>query len=83
MKKPRKSTAKGKEVPHGPHGGNTSGYFPTVPAAAWDPATESEDSDDGFDGSTPGIELELLDGFALYDIYGVRIFKKEITNGKL
>ncbi|KAI1779571.1 hypothetical protein F4818DRAFT_145078 [Hypoxylon cercidicola] len=80
VKKSKRKEAKGKEHITGSHGSNTSGYFPAVPMT-WDPLMEGED--DEFDGLPQLPEIELVEGVAFYDVYGIRIFKKEIVAGKL
>ncbi|KAI0378035.1 hypothetical protein F5Y04DRAFT_166070 [Hypomontagnella monticulosa] len=77
----KKRSAKGKEpatIPNDYH--NIGGHFPVVPVE-WDATSESEDDEE--DGSVRWPKLELVEPFAFYDIYGVRIFKKEIASGRL
>lgn len=76
---PKKSETESKEHATGLHGNNTSGSFPTVPLA-WDLLMEEEDE---FDGLPRLPEIELVEGFAFYDIFDIRIFKKEVVSGKL
>ncbi|KAI1090651.1 hypothetical protein F5B19DRAFT_316337 [Rostrohypoxylon terebratum] len=74
-----KVTTKGKQPATHQAGFNTSGPFPVAPTE-WDDVSESEDDEDQ---QTPIQRLELNEGYSFYDIYGVRIFKKEVANGRL
>ncbi|KAI1073761.1 hypothetical protein F5B20DRAFT_565986 [Whalleya microplaca] len=60
-------------------GGGTN--FPVFNVDTWDAASDSEDDDYG--DEVPGSRLELIEGFAFYDVYGIRIFKKEVATGRL
>ncbi|KAL7629098.1 hypothetical protein AAE478_000616 [Parahypoxylon ruwenzoriense] len=76
-----KGTGKGKGVSTSLNGdSNASGPYPVFPVS-WDTASESEDDDDDDIPRVP--KLELIEGFAFYDIYGIRIFKKEVASGRL
>ncbi|OTB03778.1 hypothetical protein M426DRAFT_262879 [Hypoxylon sp. CI-4A] len=80
-KKSKNSVAKNKEPAPNPNTTySMAGSFPAMPPD-WDPPSESE-SDDG-DGFEPAQKLELIEGFQFYDIYGIRIFKKEVASGRL
>ncbi|OTA69609.1 hypothetical protein K449DRAFT_97819 [Hypoxylon sp. EC38] len=80
-KEAKKTSIKGKEPAIGAQTNyNIGGPFPTVPVE-WDAISESEDDEE--DGLFSGHKLELIEGFSFYDIYGIRIFKKEISNGRL
>ncbi|KAI0176044.1 hypothetical protein GGR52DRAFT_342374 [Hypoxylon sp. FL1284] len=74
------SVTKSKEQTPGSYENNASGSFPVVPVA-WDPLTEGED--DEFESLLRHHEVDLIEGFAFYDVYGIRIFKKEVVSGKL
>ncbi|XXG94226.1 hypothetical protein Hte_000480 [Hypoxylon texense] len=78
--KSKKSATKSKEQATGSHGSNSGGNFPAVPIA-WDPLMEAAEEE--FDDLPRVPEIELMEGFAFYDVYGIRIFKKEIVSGKL
>ncbi|KAI0008826.1 hypothetical protein F4779DRAFT_618231 [Xylariaceae sp. FL0662B] len=81
-KKQKKKSIKGKEVATGSSSNhNLTATFPSLPTDVWDDTSDSEE-DDG-DDSEPGLRLELIEGFAFYDVYGIRIFKKEIATGRL
>ncbi|KAI1100125.1 hypothetical protein F4804DRAFT_56655 [Jackrogersella minutella] len=80
-KKTKKDSAKGKELATDlspPY--NITGPFPAVPVE-WDSASESEDDEEDSLLSRP--KLQIVDGFSFYDVWGVRIFKKEILSGRL
>ncbi|KAI0896815.1 hypothetical protein F4806DRAFT_409635 [Annulohypoxylon nitens] len=74
-----KITAKGKQPATHQTDFNASGPFPVAPTE-WDDVSESEDDEDQ---QSPTQKLELNEGYSFYDIYGVRIFKKEVVNGRL
>ncbi|KAI1415806.1 hypothetical protein F5Y13DRAFT_155348 [Hypoxylon sp. FL1857] len=79
-KEPKIST-KGKEPVIGAQTNyGVGGPYPVVPVE-WDAPSESEDDEDN--SLFRGQKLELIEGFAFYDIYGIRIFKKEIAHGRL
>ncbi|KAI1207984.1 uncharacterized protein F4807DRAFT_432647 [Annulohypoxylon truncatum] len=76
-----KFTSKGKQPATNPTDYSIgAGPFPVAPTD-WDDVSESED--DGEDERLPVQKLELNEGYSFYDIYGVRIFKKEVANGRL
>lgn len=80
-KEAKKTSTKGKEPTIGaPTNFNVGGPFPAVPVE-WDALSESEDDEE--DSLFQGHKLELIEGFSFYDVYGIRIFKKEIVNGRL
>lgn len=82
--KSKKSTVKGKgkEPATNSHTGHeNNGPYPVGPVG-WDDASDSEDYEDD-DSPSPAPKLDLVEGFAFYDVYGVRIFKKEISSGTL
>lgn len=75
---------KGKEV-----GGGTTSDGPTVPTLdsilAPPPVSESSE-DEGLNSEDevgPGLKLETLEGVRFYDIFGVRIFRKDVMMGRL
>jgi hypothetical protein len=89
LKKP-KSKGKGKAVEKGkgkevdlssPFVG-----FPTLDSLIL-PQIASESSEDesvnSGDEVGPGLKLETLEGVRFYDIYGVRIFRKDVMMGRL
>lgn len=81
-----KQKSKGKEKATDLANGSASDAFPILPVTSWDAAGESDvdDDDDGDDDDDdlrpPKLETESVH-FA--DIWGVRIFKKEVTFGRL
>ncbi|CAJ2512384.1 Uu.00g053990.m01.CDS01 [Anthostomella pinea] len=83
-KKSKKSKGKGKEREVSGLGLNpvaSSSTFPILPAGGWDISSDSDD--DGDVPSLPRVKLELMEGVAFYDVWGVRIFKKEVMAGRL
>ena len=78
-KKSKKSKGKQKATVGG---GVTSGgtdVFPLLPPPdSWDVSSESEDDEDLQD-----VKLETMENIHFYDVWGVRIFKKEVVNGRL
>ncbi|KAI2606694.1 hypothetical protein GGR54DRAFT_412669 [Hypoxylon sp. NC1633] len=79
------SSAKGKgpATATGPIGDHTTGtQFPVAPMT-WDDESDSEEEDQTL---LSGFTLEMIEGFTFYDIsdiYGIRIFEKEVVNGCL
>ncbi|KAI0135308.1 hypothetical protein F4814DRAFT_400524 [Daldinia grandis] len=59
-----------------------NGLFPAVPVE-WGATSESESDDDEDEDPPFRVKLELVEPFSFYDIFGIRIFKKEIVNGRL
>ncbi|KAI5866510.1 hypothetical protein GGS23DRAFT_550930 [Durotheca rogersii] len=81
-KSAQKGRGKGKEVATSLHGDGNSNY-PVMPIS-WDTESESDEDEDDDGGNFPRIpRLELVEGFAFYDVFGVRIFKKEVASGRL
>ena len=58
----------------------SNGPFPVLPLEAWDVASSSDDDDEGAFGS---LKLDTIEDIHFYDVWGVRIFKKEIVSGRL
>ncbi|KAI0854355.1 hypothetical protein F5Y00DRAFT_5630 [Daldinia vernicosa] len=56
-----------------------NGLFPVVPVE-WGATSESDEEDDD---PLFRVKLELVEPYSFYDIFGIRIFKKEIVNGRL
>lgn len=88
-KKDKKSKkAKGKQkATTGGSGGSSSllgnDMFPVLPALdTWDVSSDSDDDDD-FDGEGRGLKLGTVSGIHFYEVWGVRIFKKEVLWGRL
>jgi hypothetical protein len=59
--------------------------FPTLNSMLKTPAEEesSDDESGDEDGLSPGLKLETLEGVRFYDVYGVRIFRKDVMAGRL
>lgn len=79
-----KGKGKGKEM-----GGGTTSGGPAVPTldSILSPPPISESSEDEYlnseDEVGPGLKLETLEGVRFYDIFGVRIFRKDVMMGRL
>lgn len=90
--KKTKPKGKGKAVEKGKAketGGGTASEgtaFPTLDSILA-PAPVSESSEDealnSEDELGPGLKLETLEGVRFYDIFGVRIFRKDVMMGRL
>lgn len=75
--KKTKSKDKGKAVATSAVG---TDQFPVLAVEGWDiPGSESDDEDEG--DTRP--KIETLDNIHFYDVYEVRIFRKDIVSGKL
>ncbi|KAI6382073.1 hypothetical protein MCOR25_000950 [Pyricularia grisea] len=87
-KKGKKSKGKGKEPAHVFHSHNDD-LFPHLSVDSWDNKSDScsdEDSDeddDDDDNGRPKVKLETIDGVHFYDVWGIKIFQKEIVSGRL
>jgi hypothetical protein len=80
VKKPK--TGKGKaKIAWTPANYNTAGY-PIFPLGGWEDESES-DSEEDEDGPAPFLKLDLIEDIAFYDVWGIRIFKKEVMAGTL
>ncbi|KAI0483127.1 hypothetical protein GGR56DRAFT_623035 [Xylariaceae sp. FL0804] len=80
-KESKKDEDKGKDISGASSNPVLGGVFPTLPTAGWDsPSDSDEDSDDE---ALPGSKLEIVEGIAFYDVWGVRIFEKEVIAGRL
>lgn len=78
-----KATEKGKGKDGGPSA--TTSAFPTLETLLLAPEVEtSEDesvnSDEDFG---PGLKLETLENVRFYDVYGVRMWRKDILLGRI
>ncbi|KAI1384915.1 uncharacterized protein F4822DRAFT_416682 [Hypoxylon trugodes] len=78
-KEPKKGPSKGKQPALNLGHDYNGGHFPVVPV--WDVPSDSEDDED--DGPFLGQKLEMIEDYAFYDVFGVRIFKKEVQSGRL
>lgn len=81
-KKKKGKSSKGKEkakpssLPNGPD----------LPVLALDPTTEtgSDSDEESGNGAEEGIpRIETIDNIHFYDVWGVRIFKREVVTGRL
>ena len=80
-KKPRVGSKKDKQqapISNQDYVGN--GLFPVAPIG-WGATSDSDDDED--DDPLLRVKLELVEPFSFYDIFGIRIFKKEIVSGRL
>ncbi|OLN97334.1 hypothetical protein CCHL11_01077 [Colletotrichum chlorophyti] len=71
-------SASGTGVGVGSASGNDS--FPPLPIPGWDTDTDSDDEDTDIVANT---KLETVEGVHFYDVWDVRIFKKEVMTGRL
>lgn len=83
---PRKSKnkkGKGKEMATGLNANPSiiNSPFPVLPAEGLDAESESEDEYD--EPAHTWLKLDTIEGIAFYDVWGVRIFKKEIMAARL
>jgi hypothetical protein len=90
--KKTKSKGKGKAVEKGKGketgGGTTSEgpVFPTLDSILAPPPISESSEDEGLNSEDevgPGLKLETLEGVRFYDIFGVRIFRKDVMMGRL
>lgn len=77
--KSKKSKGKQKAKPTATNN-NYNDAFPLLSLDSWGQSSESEDEDD--DEGMQG-KLETLENIHFYDVWGVRIFKKEVVAGRL
>ncbi|KAH0431396.1 F-box domain-containing protein [Colletotrichum camelliae] len=78
-KKNKKGKAKASAVPGG-FGGLSTEQFPPLPMPGWDTDSDSDDEDTDIVANT---KLETVEGVHFYDVWDVRIFKKEVMAGRL
>ena len=66
------------------NGSGAANGFPAFPPNGWGPDSSDEEEGDG-DGDGPGtvMKLTLSENTPFYDIWGVRVFRKEIVDGRL
>ncbi|KAK3353155.1 hypothetical protein B0T25DRAFT_454485 [Lasiosphaeria hispida] len=76
-KEKRTKKSKGKQKAGALGGG--SDLFPVLPPLeSWDVSSDSDDDED-----LPDSKIETVDNIHFYDVWGVRIFKKEVVHGWL
>jgi hypothetical protein len=80
-KKKDKGKAKAAPIAPGIFSGTTTTELPLLPVDGWD--TDSESDEDDGDGDGSNLKLETIENVHFYDVWGVRIFKKEIMAGRL
>lgn len=56
--------------------------FPTLLGANGEESSSEEESD-GDDDYIPGLKLETLESGRFYDVYGVRMWRKDVLMGRL
>lgn len=61
-------------------GSGAPGSFPPLPMPGWETDSDSDDEDTDIIANT---KLETVEGVHFYDVWDVRIFKKEIMAGRL
>lgn len=80
-----KDKGKGKEIAI-PAASTSSGFPAWADFALSNPAENVSSDEDGLnsdDDLSPGLKLETLEGARFYDVYGVRIFRKDVMAGRL
>ncbi|KAM0280908.1 hypothetical protein ACHAQH_003797 [Verticillium albo-atrum] len=75
----KKKKGKGKATASTSFGSETS-PFPELPLLNWDNPSDSDDEDTDISAH---LKLDTIDGVHFYDVWGVRIFKKDIMTGRL
>jgi hypothetical protein len=76
----KKAKGKQKALAPGEFGGGGNDLFPVLPPPDnWDNAVSDSDEDDEMESQ----RIDSVDNIHFYDVWGVRIFKKEIVNGRL
>ncbi|KAK4454389.1 putative f-box domain-protein [Podospora aff. communis PSN243] len=76
----KKAKGKQKALTPGEFGGGGNDLFPVLPPPDnWDNAVSDSDDDDELENQ----RIDSVDNIHFYDVWGVRIFKKEIVNGRL
>ncbi|PNY23230.1 Uncharacterized protein TCAP_06824 [Tolypocladium capitatum] len=75
-----KGKGKGKENSHVPVSATSDGAFPLLPVDGLD--SESDSDDEGFDSGTR-LRFKTVGPLQFYDVWGVKIFEKEIRSGRL
>jgi hypothetical protein len=76
----KKAKGKQKALPASGYGSGVNDLFPVLPPPDnWDNAASDSDDDDELQDQ----RIETVDNIHFYDVWGVRIFKKEIVNGRL
>lgn len=76
----KRSKGKGKEKSHVPVGATTDGEFPLLTVDGLD--SESDSEDEGFDSGTR-LRFKTVGPLQFYDVWGVKIFEKELRSGRL
>ncbi|POR39462.1 Uncharacterized protein TPAR_00340 [Tolypocladium paradoxum] len=76
----KRSKGKGKGKSHAPVGATSDGAFPLLPVDGLD--SESDSDDEGFDSGTR-LRFKTVGPVQFYDVWGVKIFEKEIRSGRL
>ncbi|KAK8080147.1 hypothetical protein PG997_007965 [Apiospora hydei] len=79
--KKKKKKGKGKDVsPNVPANADVEDDYPAFPDDRWDEESDS-DEDDG--NPQRWQKLDIIENIAFYDVWGVKIFKKEIMAARL
>jgi hypothetical protein len=81
--KKQSKKAKGKQKAKAvPGGGGGNSPFPVLPPVdSWDNAASSSDSES--EDEDKDRRIETVENIHFYDVWGVRIFKKEVVTGRL
>ena len=75
-----KGKGKSKEKPHVSVGVTLDGAFPLLPVDGLD--SESDSDDEGFDSGTR-LRFKTVGPLQFYDVWGVKIFEKEVRSGRI
>lgn len=79
-KSQKKNKAKGKQKAKASLTNGFNDTFPVLPVDALDGLTDSSGDEDD---DSMALKLETIEGLPYYDVWGVKIFKKEVVNGRL
>lgn len=80
--KKQSKKAKGKQKAKTATTGGGNSPFPVLPAVdSWDNAASSSDSES--EDEDKDRRIETVENIHFYDVWGVRIFKKEVVTGRL
>ncbi|KAK8929672.1 hypothetical protein VCV18_002336 [Metarhizium anisopliae] len=76
----KRTKNKGKDKAHVPANGSSSQEYPVFPLEGLD--SESESEDEGMDSGSR-LRYKTVGPLPFYDVWGVKIFEKEIRSGRL
>ncbi|KAK6202153.1 hypothetical protein LQW54_009022 [Pestalotiopsis sp. IQ-011] len=78
----KKTKGKQKESPTD-SSGTWPASFPILPTDGWNDSSSESEPEDDLSGGYAYLKLDLIEGICFYDIWGIRIFKKEIVAARL